>query len=84
MNFTLGLVIKMWMDFFFFFFKDRSYFSNKRVVRSTIIFREKSYLVLMFLSYLNLILEFLISRIRSLGFAQILNRLLCHFFPQNQ
>jgi hypothetical protein len=83
MNFTLGLVIKMWMDFFFFFFKDRSYFSNKRVVRSTIIFREKSYLVLMFLSYLNLILEFLISIKWSLDFAQILNKYFCHFFPQN-
>jgi hypothetical protein len=36
--------------------------------------REKSYLVLRFLSYLNLVIRFLISRIWSLGFAQILNR----------
>jgi hypothetical protein len=42
--------------------------------------REKSYLVLRFLSYLNLVIEFLILRIWSLDFAQILNKSLCHFF----
>jgi hypothetical protein len=34
-------------------------------------FRKKSYLVLRFSSYLDLVLGFLISRIRSLSFFQI-------------
>jgi hypothetical protein len=41
--------------------------------------REKSYLVHRFLSDLNLILRFLISRIKSLGFAYVSNRSLCYF-----
>jgi hypothetical protein len=45
-----------------------------------IAFREKLYLVPKFSSDLNLILRgFLISRIKSLGFAYISNRFLCYF-----
>jgi hypothetical protein len=41
---------------------------------------EKSYLVLKFSSDLNLILRFLISKIKFLGFSYVLNRSLCYFF----
>jgi len=46
-----------------------------------IIFKKKSYLVFQFLSHLNLVIEFLILRIWFLDFAQVLNRLIYHFFP---
>jgi len=44
-----------------------------------ILIREKSYLVPRFSFDLNLILRFLISRIKSLGFAYVSNRSLCYF-----
>jgi len=67
----------------FFFFKEKKYTlpislcsSRKSLI---IIFWEKSYLAPMVLSYLNLVIGFIIYRIWSLGFVYILNRSLYHF-----
>jgi len=46
---------------------------------SQVFFWGKSHLVPRFSSDLNLILRFLISRIKSLGFASVSNRSLCYF-----
>jgi hypothetical protein len=73
------------IDFFFFlcFFLKKNYtlpISLCSSWKSLIInFWEKPYLAPMILSYLNLVIAFLISRIWSLGFVHILNRFLYHF-----